>query len=154
MKANYLIIPIITFVTAAIGSFITNQGMDWYKTINLPTWTPPGSVIGTVWTVIFILSTISALIFWNQYYGKKYYWLIILLFIINAFLNIVWSYLFFGLNLIVPAIFEAGLLGLSVLGIIILILPYSNLAAGLLLPYFAWVCFATYLTYNVWVLNK
>ncbi len=154
MKPNLLLIPILTFLTAAFGSWLTNRGMSWYQSINLPGWTPPGSVIGTVWTVIFILAMISVLIIWNRYFTEKNFWLIILFFIINALLNVGWSYLFFSLNLIGPAVFEAGLLGLSVLALIILIWPYSLTAAILLLPYFGWVCFATYLTYQVWLLNK
>jgi len=154
MKPNYLVIPALTFLIASFGSWLTGQGMNWYKTINLPAWTPPGSIIGTVWTVIFILATISALIVWNRCYTEKNFWLIIFIFIINAFLNVGWSYLFFNLNLIGPAIIEAGVLGLSVLALIILIWPYSAAAAILLLPYMLWVFFATYLTYSIWLLNK
>jgi len=154
MKPNYLIIPLLTFITAFIGSNITSKGMNWYKTINLPSFAPPGSIIGTIWTIIFILTALSAIIFWNHCYGKRNYRLVVLLFLVNALLNIAWSYIFFGLNLIGLAIFEAGLLGLSVLILIILIYPYSILAAGLLSPYFIWVSFATYLNYTIWTLNK
>lgn len=155
MKPNYLIIPLITIITASLGSWLTNRGLaTWYQTIKLPDWTPAGSVIGTVWTMIFVLSTISALIVWNRHYKGKNFWLIIVFFLINAGLNVLWSFLFFEAHLIGLAIFEAGLLGLSVIVLIILIWPLSVWAAILLLPYAFWVSFATYLTYNVWLLNK
>lgn len=154
MRLNYIIIPLVTILTSGVGSWITNNGMKWYKSINLPTWTPPGSVIGTVWTVLFILATISALIVWNTAKHNNYFWWIIGLFLVNAVLNVGWSFLFFGQHLIGPAIFEAGLLGLSVVGLVILIWPLSRLAASLLIPYAAWVSFATYLTYSIWSLNK
>lgn len=155
MKPNYLIIPLITILTASLGSWLTNKGLlTWYQTIKLPVWTPAGSVIGTIWTVIFILSTISALIVWNRHYLGKNFWLIIAFFLINTGLNVLWSFLFFEAHLIGPAIFEAGLLGLSVIILIILIWPLSIWTAILLLPYAFWVSFATYLTYSVWLLNR
>jgi len=153
MKLNYIIIPLIVFLVAFAGSLITSGGMDWYKTINLPAWTPPGSVIGAVWTTIFILSAISALIVWNRFpRGRRFSWIFII-FIINALLNIFWSYLFFGKNLLDFAFWEAGFLFISVVLLVILIRPVSRLAAILLYPYAIWVAFATYLTYAAWMLN-
>ena len=154
MKPNYLIIPIITVLIAALGSFLTSGGMIWYKTINLPSWTPPGSFIGSVWTIIFILSTSSALIIWNSTTHNQTFWVIVSIFIVNACLNVLWSLLFFRTHLIGGAVLEAGLLGLTVITLIILIWPISKIASILLFPYAGWVAFATYLTYSVWVLNK
>ncbi len=154
MKLNYFIIPLVTLATALTGSFLTFGGMDWYKTINLPSWTPAGNIIGTVWTILFILATISALLVFNQaVHNKKFNW-IILAFLANAVLNVFWSWLFFNQHFLGWAIIEAGLLGLSVLVLIIIIWPLSRLAAYLLIPYLAWVSFATFLTYMVWSLNK
>jgi len=154
MKLNYLVIPLITLGVAWLGNWLTGGGMDWYQTIKLPAWTPPGSVIGFAWTIIFILGAISALIVWNKVPHQGRFWWIIIIFLINALLNIFWSFLFFNQHLIGPAVWEAGLLGLSVLVLIILIWPLSGRAAWLLIPYGGWVTFATYLTYMVWSLNR
>ncbi len=153
MKPNYIIIPLITFLTAFLGSLSTSGGMDWYKTISKPSWTPAGSFIGAVWTILFILATISALIIWNRLPRDDRFKWIIIIFIINAILNVGWSWLFFGQHLLGTAIFEAALLGVSVLALIILIWPVSRLAAWLLIPYAGWVFFATFLTFKVWNLN-
>ena len=156
MKLNYIIIPLITILTALSGSLLTSRAMGWYKNINKPSWTPPGSLIGAVWTVIFILAMISALIVWNDSISSVQvgrFKLIIAIFILNAVLNVFWSLLFFNQHLLAPAIFEAGLLGASVIALVILIWPFSALAASLLIPYAAWVSFATFLTYKVWSLN-
>ncbi len=153
MRLNYVIIPLVAFLTALLGSLLTSRAMDWYKSIAKPSWTPPGSIIGAVWTILFILGAISALIVWNGLPHDTHFKWIIAVFIINAILNVGWSWLFFGQHVLGLAIFEAGLLGLSVLALIILIWPGSRLAASLLIPYAAWVCFATFLTYKVWSLN-
>lgn len=153
MKLNYIIIPLIVFSVALVGNLITNKGMNWYKTIELPDWTPAGSVIGAAWTIIFILEAFCILIIWNKFPRGKRFNLIFLIFIINALLNILWSYLFFGRHLLGWAVLEAGLLGLSVVLLIVLIRPISRLTSLLLFPYTIWVIFATYLTYTVWNLN-
>lgn len=152
LKTNYIVIPLITLTTISVGSWITSGGMNWYKTIILPEFTPPGSFIGTVWTILFILATISALIVWNKVAGKRKN-IIGSAFILNALLNVGWSFLFFGLHLVGSAIYEAALLGVSVLVLMILIWPVSKLASWLLAPYLAWVSFATVLTYTIWSLN-
>ena len=120
LKTNYIVIPLITIATISVGSWITSAGMNWYKTINLPQFTPPGSFIGMVWTTLFILATISALIVWNKIVRQRKI-IIGSAFILNVLLNVGWSFLFFGLHLIGPAIYEAALLGMSVLVLIILI---------------------------------
>ena len=153
MKINYIVIPLITVIVASVGSFLTAGGMDWYKTIEKPAWTPPGGVTGAVWTLIFILTTISALIVWNKGKQNKYFWLIIAVFLVNGFLNAFWSYLFFWKGLIGPAVWEAGLLGFSVLVLIAFIWRAFKTASLLLVPYFLWVVFATFLTYRVFLLN-
>lgn len=154
MKLNYFIIPLITIITSLSGSWFTNKGMDWYNKLKLPDFTPPGSVIGIVWTIIFILTTISALIVWNKFDYDNKFWLIIGLFILNAILNALWSFIFFYSGQIGPAIIEMLVLEATVIGLIVLIWPLSKLAAGLLIPYSAWVLFATYLAYSIWNLNK
>jgi translocator protein len=161
MRPNYIVIPLITIIVSVVGGFFSSRGVQgWYLTINKPSWTPPGAVIGAVWTIIFILSTISALIVWNHpsHTGNpdlrtRYFW-IAAIFLLNAFLNVFWSYLFFEKHLIFPAIWEAIALDLSVLALIVLIWPITRLSSALLFPYAAWTAFASYLTYNVWILNR
>jgi translocator protein len=154
MKLNYIIIPIVVFLTSFIGSTLTDPNSTWYKALKLPSFAPPGYVIGIVWTVIFILCAISAIIMWNKIPHNNLFWWIIGLFIVNAILNIGWSLLFFNQHMILASIFEMILLEASTIAIIILAWPLSRLAAGLLLPYAAWVAFATFLAMNIYNLNK
>ncbi len=155
MKRSYLVIPLITLLTAFWGGLITGGGMAWYRTIKIPLWTPSGIFIGAAWAVIFILSAASALIVWNRKAARNQkFWIIILIFIMNALLVILWSNLFFGRGLIGLAAIEAIFLDLSVLALIILIWPVSKLASALLFPYAGWAAFAVYLNYAVWLLNK
>jgi len=155
LKPNYFIIPLITIATALLGSLLTNIGMSWYDaTLIRPELTPPKIAFPIAWTTIFILTALSALIFWNKS-GKKVKmkkWISII-FLINAILNILWTFLFFYSQAIEAALVEMIFLEATVLTLIFLIWKISKTAACLLLPYFIWVGFATYLTYEIVRLN-
>lgn len=159
MKANYIVIPLITVAVALVGSLLTSAGMDWYATIAKPSFTPPGSAISAVWTIIFILATISALMVWNSPERKAnrkiaavFPWIVVF-FLLNAFLNVFWSFVFFNRHMMYAAFWEAIALDITVIVLVVLIWPFSRLASVLLFPYAAWVAFASYLTWTVWTLN-
>jgi len=147
-----IIIPIYTFLVALVGNRLTNSGMKWYKGLKLPKWTPKGKVIGIVWTAIYFLTAISALIVWNQY-GDQASITIGLLFLLNGLLNALWSYIFFLRHDFMLAVFDMSALNITIVLLIFEIWPLSVIAALLLLPYFIWVSFATYLTCQVKSMN-
>jgi translocator protein len=153
MKINYVVIPFLTILVGFIGSRFTASGMQWYRTINLPSWTPPGYIISGAWTVIFILTAISAIMVWNTLPRDTVFVWIVAMFLLNAALNMAWSYLFFVRHEIGYSIMEMTFLLLSVLALMILMYRALPIASLLLLPYFLWVSFATYLTVSIYNLN-
>jgi len=140
-------------ITASAASYFADTGRSWYQTINLPNWTPSNSVMVLAWTVIFILTSLSILIIWNKYSSEKKFGLVISLFIINAALIVGWNILFFSHQMLGLAFFQAILLIMNLVLLVVLIWRFSPLAAYLLFPYSAWVVFSTVLTLNVWILN-
>lgn len=166
-KLNYAIIPLVTIATAVIGGIFSNLGMQWYQNeLVKPELTPPGWVFPIAWTVIFILTMISALILWNSGKGEKRFLLVFKkkvddsalslimgLFIANAVLNVCWSLLFFTLRYTYAAFLEMLLLEITVVALIALTYKRSKAASALLLPYAVWVAFATYLTSQVILMN-
>jgi tryptophan-rich sensory protein len=161
MRLNYIIIPAVTVIVSVAGGYFSRVGLvSWYGSINKPSFTPPGSVIGAVWTAIFILSTISALIVWNSYapWGTlardARFWWIAGIFLLNALLNVFWSFLFFYRHEIYAAFWEAVALDLTVIALCVMIRPISQTASVLLWPYAGWGAFASYLTYAVWGMNR
>lgn len=167
LKRNHIIIPFITIVVAILGGWASSKGMDWYSTqLIRPDLTPPKIAFPIAWNLIFLFTTISALIVWNKSEeGKNFllklfrkkqqpkFWLIMELFAANAVLNVVWSVLFFTLHAIFPAFIEMIILELTLLFLIPLVWKVSKLASLLLVPYAAWVGLATYLTYLIMGLN-
>ncbi len=150
MLLGYFLIPLTTVITALVGATFTSYGMTWYLGLNIPSWTPPGKFIGIAWTVIYVLTTISALIVWSK---QKKIMLLLCLFLLNAFLNVTWTFLFFQHNLLGSSTLESILLLGSVFLLIIMIWPVSKTASIILVPYFIWVSIATYLSFLIFRLN-
>lgn len=153
VKPNYFFIPLFVIITASAASYFAETGRSWYKTINLPDWTPSGSVMVLAWTIIFVLSSLSLLILWNKHSSEKNFGVIIALFILNALLIVGWNILFFSHQQIGLAFFQAMLLVVNLILLIFLIWRLSPLAAYLLVPYSLYVLFSTVLTFNVWMIN-
>ncbi len=155
MHLSYILIPLITILVAYVGGRLTTTSVKtWYVGLRKPSWTPPGAVIGAVWTVLYILAAISALIVWNLPGGASVPVVVTALFVLNAAVNVLWSYVFFYLHKIEPAIWVCLFLDLTIVLLIWFIAPLSLLAAWLLVPYVVWVSFASYLNYRVWVMNR
>lgn len=154
IKSNYLIIPLIAVFVAISGSSITTLGLEWYySSLQLPAWTPDGSLIGMIWTLIYFLTSISALLFYNHEPRGAQFQKVIVLFVANAILNVGWSFVFFGLH----AIFVSFLVCLFLEGSVLVLMYYlwkrDRYSALLLVPYAVWVAFATYLNFFIWKLN-
>jgi tryptophan-rich sensory protein len=140
-------------ITASAASYFAETGRAWYKTINLPDWTPSGSLMVLAWTIIFILSSLSLLIIWNKYSSERNFTIIIVLFVLNAFFIVGWNILFFSHQQLGLASLQAVLLITNLILLIFLIWRFSPLAAYLLIPYSLYVLFSTVLSFNVWLIN-
>lgn len=128
----------------------------WYKSLKQSPLTPPSWVFPIAWTILYILIIASGVVFLStatttiraavRSSGFFYYcaaWV----------LNLSWSPLFFTLQ-------RPDLSFVVILGMLTFIAlnirafyPVSHLAAYLLVPYLAWVSFATYLNGYIFFMN-
>jgi tryptophan-rich sensory protein len=140
-------------VTAAIGGTLTEIG-PWYLQLHKPSWQPAPPAFGIIWTSIFSLTTVAAVLAWRRISTDvaRREWMIGL-FALNGFFNILWSLLFFRLHRPDWALAEVGLLWLSIAGLILFLARISRTAAWLLAPYLAWVSVAAFLNLTIVRLN-
>lgn len=140
-------------LVAWVGNVLTMSEIDgWYQTLNLPSWTPSGAAIGGVWTVLFVLLALAGVLYLKNSKPKEQTGFV-MLYILNGILNVGWSWLFFHLHNISGALAEIWVLNLTILGLIYLFWRKYRVAAWLLVPYFLWVSFATYLNWQIRLLN-
>jgi len=124
----------------------------WYLTIEKPSWNPPNWVFGPVWTTLFVMMAVSAWLVWSRL-GWKGARVPLLIFLGQLFLNAAWSYLFFGLRDPGLALVDVVLLWFAILSTMLAFRRVSTWATALIVPYLAWVSFATLLNWTLWQMN-
>jgi tryptophan-rich sensory protein len=149
----YLAAFIGVFFVALVGSLLTAGGLGWYYDLSLPAVAPSGEFIGLAWTAIYIFDIFAIALFLKARRGEDF-WLIVTLFFLNGLLNMLWSAIFFQWHLLWWALGEMLLLNLTTVGLFLLLWFYERRSAYLLVPYFVWVSFATYLTYIIALSNE
>lgn len=140
------------FAAAAIGAVASVSAKTFYAELVRPAWAPPGWLFGPVWTALYALMGVSAWLVWRVrgFAGAR---TALALFISQLAVNALWSWLFFAWRLGGPAFAEVLLLWCLIVATAVAFRSISALAAVLLLPYLAWVTFASALTFAVWRLN-
>lgn len=147
-----LVASVVAFAVAAVGGMLTDIG-PWYHSLRFPAWKPPNWLFGPVWTVIFTLSVVTAVMAWAAMPGASHRAGLIALFALNAAFNIFWNVLFFRWRRPDWALLETAGLWLSILALILFIWPHSPIAALLLAPYLLWVSTAWLLNLSIVRLN-
>ncbi|MDN8646847.1 TspO/MBR family protein [Stenotrophomonas indicatrix] len=143
---------IITFLAAALGARASISAADFYASLTLPAWAPPASVFGPVWTVLYALMALAAWLVWRQG-GWRAAAPALALYLLQLALNVLWSWLFFGWKQGALAFADIALLLALIVATIVAFHRVRPAAAWLLLPYLAWVAFASALNYAVWQAN-
>jgi tryptophan-rich sensory protein len=136
----------ICFSAAAIGSLATRSAPEFYSTLVRPPWAPPASVFGPVWTVLYALMAVALWLVWKER-GIAGARTPLALFLIQLALNALWSWLFFAWRHGVAAQIEIVILLAFIVLTILTFWRVRPLAGVLLLPYLAWVAYATALTF-------
>lgn len=138
---------------AGLGSWATMPEINgWYRTLNKPTWNPPNSIFGPVWTTLYLMMAVAAWMVWKNNSWKRAA-LPLVLFSIQLLLNIAWSWIFFAWHQLGWAVVDIFLLWLAIAATILSFSRHSKIAAWLLIPYLAWVTFASLLNLSIWRMN-
>jgi tryptophan-rich sensory protein len=143
---------LVAFAAAAVGAIASIEAQTFYAELTLPSWAPPAWLFGPVWTVLYAMMGVAAWWVWREY-GLGGARNAFLLFVAQLAANALWSWLFFGWRLGAFAAVEVVVLWLLIAATIVAFSRHSRVAAALLVPYLAWVTFASALTFAVWRLN-
>jgi tryptophan-rich sensory protein len=140
-------------LTGFLGSLATRSSVNsWYVELSKPSWTPPDWLFGPVWTALYILMAVAAWLVWRKASSADVK-MALRLFIAQLLLNLLWSYLFFGMLWPGAALIEIVILLVAILAVALAFAKISPLAGWLLTPYLAWVSFATVLNFEIWRRN-
>lgn len=143
---------LVSLAAGGIGALATRQAREFYAGLSKPSWAPPGWLFGPVWTVLYLLMGVAAWLVW-----RREGWAAargpLTLYIVQLAVNAAWSWIFFawrrGALAFVDIVVLLGLIVATMIGFA----RIDRVAALLLLPYLAWVAYATALTYSIWRRN-
>jgi len=150
----------ISFAVAALGSTATAGNVEgWYADAEKAPWNPPNWLFGPAWTLFYTLMSVAAWLVWRQRdrLGVRP---ALTLYVVQLVLNAVWTPVFFGLypSIGAPALWIALVIILALdVAVLLTMLSFwrvSKVAAWLLVPYWAWVLFATTLNWALAALNS
>lgn len=137
-----------------LSALLSNTSKNaWFDALNKPSWNPPSYLFGPVWTILYLMMGISLGLIWKNKaaeINKRNQYII---FGGQLFLNFCWSIIFFRLHNPLLALMDIVLMLVLIILTIMSFARYSKPAAWLLVPYLAWVSFATFLNYSIWILN-
>jgi tryptophan-rich sensory protein len=141
-----------TALTGAIGAYASIDANAFYQSLNQPAWAPPGKVFGPVWTVLYLMMWLAA---WGvvRERGAAAARPAVWLFLAQLVCNALWTWLFFHWHNGALAFAEVLLLFVLVALTLLSFWRVRPLCGWLMLPYLAWVGFASALTFAMWRLN-
>ncbi|MBA3589192.1 TspO/MBR family protein [Methylibium sp.] len=142
----------LSFAAAAIGGFASVNAGDFYQQLERPPWAPPAWLFGPVWSVLYLMMGVAAWLVWRArgFDGAR---TALVLFLVQLAANALWTWLFFAWREGGLAFAEILVLWALILGTVLAFWRVRPLAGALLLPYLAWVSFASALNFSLWQLN-
>ncbi|MFN3342715.1 MAG: TspO/MBR family protein [Flavobacteriales bacterium] len=154
MTRSLIVFLALNFFALFIGGFATSKGVrEWYPSLQIAPWTPPGWFFGFAWTTIMVLLSIACAkviprekLFSLNEPIVRWYW-------IQLVLNIAWNYCFFWmrnptLGLVELSLFYAALVVMS-----FYFAQTWKPSIWLLLPYLTWGLVALSLNAYIWAKN-
>lgn len=141
------------YATAAVGALASVNAKTFYASLAQPAWAPPGWLFGPVWTTLFTLMAVAAWLVWRAPAGTPGRRAALTVFVVQLVFNALWSWLFFVWHSGAGALAEVLLLWALIAWTARAFWRIRPLAGALLLPYLAWVGFASVLTATLWRAN-
>jgi benzodiazapine receptor len=143
---------VVVFIAAGIGAAASVDAGPFYIQLDRPSWAPPPSIFGPVWTILYAMMGIAAWLIWRSG-GFRAARFALSLFLAQLAFNALWSWLFFGWHRGALAFADILVLWVLIVATSIAFWRIRSLPGALLIPYFLWVSFACVLNYSVWQLN-
>jgi translocator protein len=150
---GFVVFLVVCFAAPGFGGAVTTPKIEtWYSALVKPSWNPPNWIFGPIWSSLYFCMAIAAWRVWRQE-GFSGATLPLALFGVQLVLNVLWSCIFFGLEMPGLAFAEVLLLWAAIAATMIAFWQRSMVAGILFVPYLAWVSFASVLNFAIWRLN-
>lgn len=156
MKTNrkkLVLCILIPLLTGGLSALLTMGAMKDFSALRQPPLSPPGWLFPVVWTVLYLLMGIASYLVLQSIAPTDDKRSALTLYGVQLFFNFFWSIIFFSLKQYLLAFFWLLALWLLIYLTLHQFMKIHEKAGFLLIPYLAWVTFAGYLNFGVFLLN-
>lgn len=143
---------VIELISYFLGNAVQGDINTWYLSLEKSSLTPPAIVFPLVWSVLYLMIALSGWWLW-EHRNHSSAKMCLLFFSIQMLLNWSWSPLFFYFHFIGMSVICILLLSFFTLITILKTRHQFKLSSIMLMPYFLWLLFASYLNIVIWILN-
>ncbi|MEL6541392.1 MAG: TspO/MBR family protein [Pseudomonadota bacterium] len=144
-------VPLIVLL-GFLGGQMGTPNTVWFQSLTKPSIFPPPAAFGIVWSILYVMIGVAVALVVSAWgaYGRG---LAVVLFVVHFVFNLAWTAVFFGMQNMQGGLMVLGGAVVTLLPVMWAFFRVRKIAAYLLIPYFAWVCFASALNYQFIVEN-
>lgn len=152
IRWSLFLVPLVMLLGFLSGQMGGNADSAWFQSLDKPSTFPPPATFGIVWSILYAMMGFAFALVCSAW-GSRGRGLAIALFIVQLAINLAWSPVFFGEQNIQLAFYIIIALDVAVLITVVQFFRVRKWAGALLLPYLAWILFATLLNWQFLQLN-
>jgi translocator protein len=123
--------------------------IDWYDSLEKPSWTPAPSTISLIWTLLYPVILVSFGFVFAKAFRVRLPYRVALPFAINLVANLLFMPIFAGLRHVPLAAVDIVIVWATILWCVVAVWPYYRWVALAQVPYLAWVSVATVLQLSI-----
>lgn len=149
------IVFFVTYGLFSLSGLLWRTDRAWYDSLNKPAWNPPARWFPIAWGMMYALIAAAVTIVYNQsdsFQDVTASWMIALA--LNYIFNQAFHFFEFKQKNLFLGFLDSFAVAVTACLLLIETVPYSKLAAWLLVPYLLWSSFATVLAWTIFILNR
>jgi benzodiazapine receptor len=153
MIKSWMVIGAVVLIVALAINRISTSDIQWFNRLVRPRWLKIEAAIPIIWTVIFICGAWSAVIVWEKAPGTQETWLRMGLYLLLEIVTMSYTSVMCKLRSLKVGTIIGGTGAILSVVLALSVLPVSESATWLLLPYILWSPIGTYTTWAMMHLN-
>lgn len=123
--------------------------IDWYNSLEKPSWTPEPSTIGFIWQILYPIIFVTFGFVLVQAIRKKVPWKVTLPFAINLVANLIFTPIQFGMRSLSLAALDILVVWGTIIWMMFVVWKHYKWVSLAQIPYFVWVSIATVLQLSI-----
>ena len=153
LRASFLRWALLTVPAVLLLGFLSGEMAGstaenpWFAALNKPAIYPPPATFGIVWSILYVMQGL-ALAMVCAAWGARGRGLAISLFILQFLVSLAWTPVFFAMRDMDTALIVIVVLDILAIATLFAFWRVRRKAGWLLVPYIAWIMFATVLNYQ------